>query len=332
MSAGFSIGGVQLAGRAVLAPMAGVTDSAFRGLCLEQGAALVYTEMVSAKALCYNDRKTAALLHVPEGGRPVSAQIFGHEPESMAEGAKRALDNSGAEIIDINMGCPVGKVVKSGDGSALMRTPELAAEIVAAVARAVPVPVTVKIRKGWDGGSVNAVELAKLLEQAGAAAIAVHGRTRVQMYAGRADWDIIREVKRAVSVPVIANGDVFSGADAAHILSYTGADACMVGRGAFGDPWLFAEINAVLAGLEPPERPHLAERMATAVRQVETAAAEKGERLACIEARARLPWYLKGVAYSSAWKQKLVRISTLDELRSIARDIALGRPPLDDII
>ena len=321
MSAGFSIGGVQLAGRAVLAPMAGVTDSAFRGLCLEQGAALVYTEMVSAKALCYNDRKTAALLHVPEGGRPVSAQIFGHEPESMAEGAKRALDISGAEIIDINMGCPVGKVVKSGDGSALMRTPELAAEIVAAVAMAVPVPVTVKIRKGWDGGSVNAVELAKLLEQAGAAAIAVHGRTRVQMYAGRADWDIIREVKRAVSVPVIANGDVFSG-----------ADACMVGRGAFGDPWLFAEINAVLAGLEPPERPPLAERMATAVRQVETAAAEKGERLACIEARARLPWYLKGVAYSSAWKQKLVRISTLDELRSIARDIALGRPPLDDII
>ena len=217
MSAGFSIGGVQLAGRAVLAPMAGVTDSAFRGLCLEQGAALVYTEMVSAKALCYNDRKTAALLHVPEGGRPVSAQIFGHEPEAMAEGAKRALDISGAEIIDINMGCPVGKVVKSGDGSALMRTPELAAEIVAAVAKAVPVPVTVKIRKGSDGGSVNAVELAKLLEQAGAAAIAVHGRTRVQMYAGRADWDIIRDVKHAVSVPVIANGDVFSGADAAHV-------------------------------------------------------------------------------------------------------------------
>ena len=175
-------------------------------------------------------------------------------------------------------------------------------------------------------------EVAKACEEAGAAAIAVHGRTRVQMYAGKADWDVIRDVKRAVSVPVIANGDVFSGADAAHILSYTGADACMVGRGAFGDPWLFAEINAVLEGREPPERPPLAERMATAVRQVETAAQEKGERLACIEARARLPWYLKGVAYSSAWKQKLVRISTLDELRSIARDIALGRPPIDEII
>ena len=179
---------------------------------------------------------------------------------------------------------------------------------------------------------MNAVELARLCEQAGAAAIAVHGRTRVQMYAGRADWDVIRDVKRAVKVPVIANGDVFSGADAAHILSYTGADACMVGRGAFGDPWLFAEINAVLGGEPVPERPGLEERMATAVRQVETAAREKGERLACIEARARLPWYLKGLPHSAAWKQKLVRISTLDELRGIAAEIVKGRPPIDIIV
>ena len=326
------IGKITINSKLALAPMAGVTDLGFRTVCRELGAGYTVTEMVSAKALCYNDRKTAALLHVPEDGRPVSAQIFGHEPQSMAEGAKRALELSGADIIDINMGCPVGKVVKSGDGSALMKTPELAAEIVAAVAGAVPVPVTVKIRKGWDGGSVNAVELARLCEQAGAAAIAVHSRTRVQMYAGRADWDVIRDVKRAVGIPVIANGDVFSGADAAHILSYTGADACMVGRGAFGDPWLFAEINAVLDGGEAPERPPLAERMATALRQVETAALEKGERLACIEARARLPWYLKGVPHSAAWKQKLVRISTLDELRSIASDITKGRPPIDIVL
>ncbi len=332
MRQGFSVGGVRLSGRAVLAPMAGVTDAAFRGLCAEQGAALVYTEMVSAKALCYNDKKTASLLHIPDDSVPVSAQIFGHEPESMAEGAKRALDICGADIIDINMGCPVGKVVKSGDGSALMRTPELAAEIVAAVAGAVSVPVTVKIRKGWDGGSVNAAEVAKLCEGAGASAIAVHGRTRVQMYSGRADWDIIRDVKRAVTVPVIANGDVFSGEDAVRILRYTGADALMVGRGSFGDPWLFREINAVLDGEPVPERPCLEERMDTAVRQVETAALVKGERLACVEARARLPWYLKGVPHSAAWKQKLVRISTLEELRGIAADIAKGRPPMDIIL
>ena len=247
---GFDIGSVHLEGRAVLAPMAGVSDAAFRTLCLEQGAALVYTEMVSAKALCYNDRKTAALLHIPEGGRPVAAQIFGHEPETMAEGAKRALDICHADILDINMGCPVGKIVKSGDGSALMKTPELAGEIIAAVVRAVDVPVTVKIRKGWDAGSVNCVEVAKILEEAGAAAIAVHGRTRVQMYAGRADWDAIREVVGAVNVPVIANGDVASGEDAAHILNYTGAAACMIGRGSFGNPWIFAAAAGAAARRE----------------------------------------------------------------------------------
>ena len=325
---GFDIGSVHLDGRAVLAPMAGVSDAAFRTLCLEQGAALVYTEMVSAKALCYNDRKTAALLHIPQHGRPVAAQIFGHEPESMAEGARRALEICHANIIDINMGCPVGKIVKSGDGSALMRTPELAGEVAAAVVNAVDVPVTVKIRRGWDAGRVTWVEVAGILEQAGVAAIAVHGRTRVQMYSGRADWDAIREVAAAVRVPVIANGDVFSGPDAAHIVRYTGAAACMIGRGSFGNPWIFAAADAALEGRPIPDEPPLAEKLAMAYRQVELSAAEKGERLACIEARARIPNYLHGVPHSGEYKQELVHISSLEELRRILKraEMNLGKP------
>ena len=202
------IGNVEINGRLTLAPMAGVSDFAFRAICAEMGAALTTTEMVSAKALVYGDAKTKSLLYNTEVCHPFAAQIFGHEPEVMAEAAQLAIEYSGAEILDINMGCPVGKIVKSGDGSALMRTPELAGEIIESVVRAVSVPVTVKFRKGFDGGNVNAVEFAKIAEQAGAAAIAVHGRTRAQMYAGRADWDIIRDVKRSVSIPVTANGDI----------------------------------------------------------------------------------------------------------------------------
>ena len=316
-----SIGNIQLDGRVTLAPMAGVTDFAFRGVCRRLGAALSTTEMVSARALVYKDEKTRALLYIPEEEHPCAAQLFGHEPEVLAEAAPLALEISGADILDLNMGCPVGKVVKSGDGSALMRDPELAGRIIEAVVRAVDVPVTVKFRKGWDGGSVNAVAFAKICEQAGAAAIAVHGRTRAQIYAGRADWDIIRDVTQSVHIPVTANGDIFTGEDAAHILRYTGCDLAMIGRGCFGNPWLFQQAKAALAGEEIPPLPPLSARIDTAVRQIETLAARSGERLACLEARHHLPWYLHGVAHSSIYRQQLVHVETLDDIRKIAKDI-----------
>ena len=312
------IGNVEIASRLALAPMAGVTDLAFRQICRELGAGMTVTEMVSAKALCYQDRKSRGLLKLGPGEHPASAQIFGSDPVCMAEAAQLAAEISGADFIDINMGCPVGKVVANGDGSALMRDPEKAARIAEAVVKASPVPVTVKMRRGWDKGSVNAVELSRMLEQAGVAAVAVHGRTRAQMYAGQADWTTIREVREAVKIPVIANGDVFSAQDALRILAFTGADMVMIARGAFGNPWIFQQAQAALNGEPIPPLPPLAERFDTAVRQVEIAAEDKGEHIAVLEARKQLCWYLKGVAYANYYKEQIVAMNTLEDVRRIA--------------
>ena len=316
------IGSVHIESRLALAPMAGVTDAAFRQICCELGAGYTVTELVSAKALCYQGEKSRLLLKPFPGEHPTAAQIFGSEESSMAEGAVIAPEVSGADVIDINMGCPMGKIVNNGDGSALMKDPEKAARIASAVVAAVSVPVTVKMRRGWDKGSINAVELAKMLESAGVSAIAVHGRTRMQMYGGQADWNTIREVKRAVKIPVIANGDVFSAADAVRILAFTGADMAMIGRGCFGNPWIFQQAKAALAGEPVPPLPPLPVRIDTAVRQIELAAQYRDERTAVLEARHHMCWYLKGVPHANYYKQQIVQMNTLEDVRRVAKGIA----------
>lgn len=316
-----NIGSVQIHGMAALGPMAGVTDAAFRHICREHGAALTCTEMVSSRGLVYRDEKTKELLLCPADDRPVAAQIFGSDPDVMGEASAMAIEYSGADILDINMGCPVGKIVKSGDGSALMKDPDKAFRIIEACVKQARVPVTVKFRKGFDGGSVNAVEFGQMCEAAGASAIAVHGRTRVQMYAGAADWNVIRDVKAAVNIPVIANGDIFSGADAVRVLRRTNADMVMVGRGVFGDPWLFERINAAIAGEPEPALPPLSERIDTALHQYELACRWKDPHVVCMEARKTFCWYLRGVPHSGPYKREIVKVNDMDDIRRIARRI-----------
>ena len=314
-----SIGGVTIGGRLCLAPMAGVADAAFRAVCRDEGAAYAVSEMISAKALMLQDAKTRTLMYRFPGDVPLAVQLFGSEPEVMADAAKKARDISGCEIIDVNMGCPVGKVVRNGEGSALMRDLPLAGRILEAVVSASDVPVTVKFRKGWDKGSVNAVELARLAEQTGVSAVCVHGRTRTQLYSGKADWEIIRDVKAAVSIPVIANGDVFEPEDVPRILQVTGADLVMIGRGAMGNPWLFSRGLAALEGREVPPMPKAAERADTAERQFRLALEAKGEKIACLEARKHLCWYLRGVPYASYAKGEINKAETAKDVERCLR-------------
>ncbi len=304
----------------VLGPMAGVTDWAFRTVCAGLGADITVTEMVSSRALVYKDKKSAALLKKTPAGL-CGAQIFGNDPQIMAQGARLALEISGADFIDINMGCPMPKIANSGDGCGLMRTPELAQKIVEAVAGAVEVPVTVKCRLGWDKGSINVLDFTKRMEQAGAAMVAVHGRTRSMLYSGVADWDYIRKVKEQLSIPVIANGDVVDGATAVRCQKWTGADGIMIGRATFGDPWVFRDARAALNGLEAPRRPPLTDRVDVALRQFELARQDKGEKIACLEARKHFAWYLRGVSHSSYYKAQISAIATMEDIYRIAEGI-----------
>ena len=314
------IGTIEIENPVALGPMAGVTDWAFRTVCAELGANLTVTEMVSSRALVYKDKKSAALLRKNDGS-VCGAQIFGNDPAIMAQGAQLALEISGCDFIDINMGCPMPKIANSGDGCGLMRTPELAGEILAAVVKAVEVPVTVKCRLGWDKGSINVLDFTRRMEDNGAAMVTVHGRTRCMLYSGVADWDTIAKVKQQLSIPVIANGDIVSGETAVKCKKWTGADGVMIGRASFGDPWIFAQARAALSGEEIPERPPLSQRVDVAVRQFELAREDKGEHIACLEARKHFAWYLRGVAYSNYYKEQISAIKTMEDVYRIAEGI-----------
>ena len=314
------IGHLEVNNPLFLGPMAGVTDWAFREICAELGAGVTVTEMVSSRALVYKDKKSAALLKRNHDCL-CGAQIFGNDPAIMAEAALLALEISGCDFLDINMGCPMPKMANSGEGCGLMRTPELAGEIVTAVVKAVNVPVTVKCRLGWDKGNINVLDFTKRMEDNGASMITVHGRTRAQLYSGTADWDYIRKVKEQLSVPVIANGDIVDAQSALRCQKWTGADGLMIGRATFGDPWIFQQVKAAMAGEKIPERPALKDRIAVAVRQFQLSETDHGEHIACLEARKHFAWYLRGVRNASYYKNQISSMNTMEDIYRIAKDI-----------
>ena len=304
-----NIGNIELSAPLALAPMAGITDLPFRLICRRLGCGMTVSEMVSAKGLLYKNVKTTEMLRIDDGERPTAIQLFGSVPAELAEAA-RMVEANGADMIDFNMGCPVPKIVNNGEGSALMKNPQLAHDILAAMVKAVKIPVTVKFRAGWDDNNRNAVEIARAVEAAGVSAVAVHGRTRQQFYEGKADWSIIADVKQAVKVPVFGNGDIFTVADGLRMLEQTGCDGLMIGRGADGNPWLFTALAAALRGEQLPQPPSLKERLAQAAEHLEMLIAYKNEVVAVKEMRRHISAYLKGMPHAAEFRGRFHKVDT----------------------
>lgn len=317
-----NIGNVSLDNRVFLSPMAGVTDLPFRLICKQKGCGMLYTEMINAKALCYNDENTKKMTKIEDEEHPIAIQIFGSEPEYMGRAAE-ILNSHSNEILDINMGCPAPKVIKNGDGSALMKNPKLAEKVMKAVVENSIKPVTLKIRKGWDDNSVNAVEIAKIAEQAGISALAIHGRTREQYYSGKADWDIIKEIKESISIPVIGNGDVFEIEDAINMLEKTNCDAIMIGRGAQGNPWIFNRINHYMQTGEILAKPTAEEKISTAIEHMKLAVAEHGEYVAVREMRKHIGWYIKGLKNSARYRDEINKLTDCESVIMKLNELSL---------